>query len=370
MTELKPIRKKDIPELLEDRLFWSQDFLSISRNRLLSQYKNPTADDDDVVLLLAYYNHEPVGYMGVFVDRILIGGKPEKIGWLSTWWVHPKTKGTGIGREILNKMYELSEGKIGISQFTPSAKRVYDKSVLFTSLKTSLGVKAVLRSNLSFVVPMLYPKMRKYSAALNVVDDFVNFFVNIKLAAQSFAVTKNLNNVTLEYLTVPDAASLALINKFNRGHISPKDAAYFEWLKAYPWVQEAPLLELTQKHRYEFSMYDEKFNLYYIKVSHHGSCIGFVVLQRRGNVAKILFSYYDTAKHAAMIADVIKLQCIRQQVREIICYDAALSKEFKDSAVFLYSKKKVKQSIISKAFGTENLDSVHMNFGDGDCCFA
>lgn len=147
MIEIKKIYKKDIVNLLSDASFWKHSFLSISKHRLYAHYKNPNLSDDNIVLLLYLLNKELVGYMSVFIDAISIDGLHKKRGWLSTWWVHPKTKGSGIGREILNTMYAKLPGQMGISQFTPSAKRVYDKSAYFTTFKGNISIKAVLRSN-------------------------------------------------------------------------------------------------------------------------------------------------------------------------------------------------------------------------------
>ena len=69
MISIKKIYKKEIPNLLEDKDFWNQSFLAISKHRLYAHYKNPTAVPDDVVLLLAYLNDELVGYMGVFMNK-------------------------------------------------------------------------------------------------------------------------------------------------------------------------------------------------------------------------------------------------------------------------------------------------------------
>ena len=91
---IKKILKKNVPELLNDNKFWSNSFLSITKHRLYSHYLNPCLDDNDVVLLLALKNGEIVGYMGVFVDYINIEKKNVKVGWLSTWWVNQKTKGS------------------------------------------------------------------------------------------------------------------------------------------------------------------------------------------------------------------------------------------------------------------------------------
>ncbi len=140
---IKKILRKDVNDLIQNEKFWKHPFLSITKHRLYAHYLNPNISDNDIVLLLAYYNKEIVGYMGVYVDVINIKNKDRKIGWLSTWWVHPKTKGTGIGRSLLVSMYKAFNGRIGISQFTPIAKKVYKKSGFFQTLSKSIGYKFV-----------------------------------------------------------------------------------------------------------------------------------------------------------------------------------------------------------------------------------
>jgi GNAT superfamily N-acetyltransferase len=369
MIDIKQIRKKDIAGLLDDQDFWRNPFLSVSRHRLYSHYHNPTSNDDDVVLLLAYYHGEIAGYMGVYIDRIVLDGKEDRIGWLSTWWVHPKTKGSGIGREILNTMYAVNEGKIGISQFTPSAKRVYDKSGYFNTLKENIGVKAVLKSNTASLVPQLYPKLNFLKPIFRLCDALANWLVGIRLFFQKRNIQAQLQNIKVEYVSTIDHETEALINLHNDSHISKKGAAFFNWLKTYNWVQDAPLLSLTEKDKYEFSMYDKSFDIYMVKILSGGKCIGFLVVQKRNDVFKVLFAYYDN-KEAKTIANILKLQAIVQNIKEIICYDHGITNELRQSSLFLYKKKKVKHSIISKVFGKDNFDDVVMNFGDGDCSFA
>jgi len=370
MTSIKKICIKDIPQLLEDYDFWNQSFLAVSKHRLYAHYKNPGADQNDVILILAYFDDELVGYMGVFIDRITLDGLESKMGWLSTWWVHPKTKGTGIGREILNAMYEAQNGKIGISQFTPSAKRVYDKSGYFNTLKENKGVKAVLRSNLSFVIPALFAKGKVITPLLKVTDSILNSVIAVKLYVQKKSINGRLKDISLEYLDYVDNETMAIVTANNGNHISKKSAAFFEWIKAYHWVQDAPLLALTNKNDYAFSIFDKNFNIYLVKIKKDQKCVGFLVLQRRNYVCKILFAYYDKARYSEVVADIIELQCINQDVREIICYDEAITKAFSKSAVFLYKTNKTKQSIISKVFEKDNFDDIIVNFGDGDCSFA
>ncbi len=362
--------KRDIPALFADIEVWKHSFMAISKHRLQAHYMNPTAADDDVVLLLAYIDNELVGYMGVYVDEIILNGLKSKIGWLSTWWVHPKTKGSGIGREILNTMYGVNNGKIGISQFTPSAKRVYDKSGYFYTLKENNGVKAVLKSHLAYLMPQKYPSIR----FLMPIFESIDFLINIPIAAKLFfckkSISGKLNGVIIEYLNIIDQDTRNLIEKYSQGHISPKSNAFFEWLKAYTWVQDAPLLNFTENGKYEFSIYDKSFDIYLVKIIKNEEVVGFLVLQKRDKTIKVLFAYYDMDKDAKLVSDIIKLHCINLKAKEIICYDAGVNEQLKHSAVFIYTRKKLKQSIISKVFGKDNFDDVTMNFGDGDCSFA
>ena len=370
MTEIRKIYKKDIENLFLETEFWNHDFLPITKHRLLAHLHNPNLENDNIVLILGYLNSELVGYMGVFIDTIIIKNETQKIGWLSTWWVHPKTKGSGIGREILNAMYAENNGKIGISQFTPSAKRVYDKSGYFVDLKQNIGVKAVLKTNFSTIIPKLKPQLSVLKPILKLGDFAINSMVSIKQFFNKKALNQNLKSVKIEYLNAIDAETSTFINDHNKNHLTKKSNAFFNWLKQYHWVQEAPLLAFTEKNKYEFSMVDNSFNIYLMKIKLENKIIGFLVLQKRNKTMKVLFAYFDSNNHSHYIADVIKLQAITQNIHEIITYEASICNNFKKSNVFLYNRKKVKNSIISKAFNQNDFEKIIMNYGDGDCCFA
>jgi hypothetical protein len=370
MKRIDKYYKKDIPSLLNDNNIWHHHFLASSKNRLYSLFKNPDASSDDLVLLLAYLNDELVGYMGIYINNIKIDQDIEKIGWLSTWWVHPKTKGTGIGLDIFNTMYESNHGNIGISQFTDSAKRVYDKSGHFNDLINDVGYKSVLRSHLISFVPGRFPKAKMLSPLLSVLDHFLNFFINIKLNFIKKRLLKKLSGYSIEYLITPDDETMEVIKKNSQSDISIYSKDYFDWLKAYNWIEKAPVAELTDKEKYLFSNYDDEFEISYLKINQKNKCIGFVVLQKRNYLSKVLFSYYDKDTHSEAISDIVKLQAVKQNTREIICFDTSICQNFKTSNVFLFHSLKKKKSIISKKYIKADFSNNRMHYGDGDCAFA
>ncbi len=178
-----------------------------------------------------------------------------------------------------------------------------------------------------------------------------------------------MNSIKIEYLNRIDFETRSFIDKYSSNHISPKSDAFFEWLKAYNWVQESPLLEFTEMEKYEFSIYDKSFAIYLIKILKDNKVVGFLVLQKRDETLKVLFVYYDKDQ-TDVVSGIIKLHCINLKSREVICYDKGICENLKESNSFIYTRRKLKQSIISKAFHKENFDDVFMNYGDGDCSFA
>ena len=366
---IRKIYKKDVPELINDVWFWSNQVEAISKHRLTAHYNNPNLDDDDIVLLLAINDDEVVGYMGVFIDIIHHNQNAQKIGWLSTWWVHPKTKGQGIGRLIFNTMYEELNGKIGVSQFTPSAKRIYDKSGYFMSLKNNDGYKFVLRSNLGIVLPLVNAKYKKVGRLLNTLDRTINAFVNVKVTFQQKSVQGSLKNIRLKYVNSIDKKLEDFINDHSEHHLSRKTPSFFNWLKSNKWVESAPVKGLVNCENYQFSMYAKHFDFYYVEIYENNRLVGFVILQKRDGVLKVLFSYYLPSV-SKKVAKIVLLHACKLNIQEIICYDQGINDGLKGSLLFLYKRKKVKASIISKSFEIVSFDDYELNFGDGDCCFA
>ena len=365
---IKKIFKKDIPKLLNDNKFWSNSFLSITKHRLYSHYLNPNLKDNDIALLLAFSNKEIVGYMGVFVDIINVNNRNEKIGWLSTWWVHPKTKGSGIGRSLLSSMYKNFKGKIGVSQFTPLAKRVYDRSGYFKTLQKSFGYKFVFRSNLDIVIPLINYKFNRVKNLLS----FFDFILNIPIQIKNNFHKMNLNlgkEIKIEYINYIDENLIDFIKKQKLKNLSNKNTSFFNWLKAYHWVQESPLINYTNDENYFFSMNSVNFNIYYIKIFKSDKLIGFLVLQRKDHQIKVLFLYYEKS-NSNYISKIILLHCFKLKTKELICYDDKVNLKIKSSLNFIYYRSRIKESIISKNFGDNDYSKYKIHLGDGDCCFA
>ncbi|MEL6841973.1 MAG: GNAT family N-acetyltransferase, partial [Bacteroidota bacterium] len=114
--------------------------LPISRHRALSHLANPRLRPDDVIMIFAHSDEgELVGYLGVLPDEIYLNGKQDRGGWLSCMWVNPITRGQGIGGKLVQAALNAWQGRILVTEFTPAAKRLYDRTEAFVDLHQPVG---------------------------------------------------------------------------------------------------------------------------------------------------------------------------------------------------------------------------------------
>ena len=367
---IREVRKHELPNILEDKAVWDNSFLKATPHRLLAHLNNPNLGDDDIALLITFLDNKIIGYMGIYIDHIHIGGEIQKIGWLSTWWLHPSTARKGIGKEMLKKMYDLNHGKIGISQFTPSAKRVYDKSGYFYYLKKLEGCKIDLSFNLGYLLPAYRSYLKSMTPIFRFADTVFNALNSVRLGKAYRLYEKSLEDISIDYLTYIDDKTRAFLSDKQKNNLTQRDGDFFQYIKTFQWIEEAPLLDLVNNN-YSFSGYNQNFNIYLVKVENENSEImGFVSLLRKDHDLKVLQVFYENEKHP-IIAKMIIMHGIKLKVKTIITYDEKISNEFKQlKQSRIRYKKKTRESIISKAYGEIDYSKFDFQYGDGDCSFA
>lgn len=367
MNKIEKVFKQDIPRILEDERYWGEEFHVSSKHRLIAHYSNHLMNNDDTALLLAFLNQELVGYMGIYMNQIKVNSKIEKIGWLSTWWLDPKTRGTGLGSEMLKIMYEQNKGNIGISHFTDSAKRVYDKSGYFKTLKNFYGLDLILKLNLSKSIGYRLPSL-KNNLSVKFIGDIFNVFSSLRLNLRKKNIYRQIGDINIEYLLEIDLETENFIKELSENDLIPKSSAFFNYLKSSRWVLNAPLLTLSSADKYKFSTYEKKFEISLIKIRRGNEIIGFIVLQDRDCTTKVLFSYFKK-KNALVITKIVILHALESMSHSILCYDDLLLSFLKKEKIFIIKKESVFYSIISKTYGDIDYDNFSVHYGDGDNCF-
>jgi len=83
MIQIRQLNKAQLLTFIYSEEYKNLTFIPITKHRAISHIHNPRADDDDIILFLAYENEELVGYLGVLADKIYYQNSPIKCGWLS-----------------------------------------------------------------------------------------------------------------------------------------------------------------------------------------------------------------------------------------------------------------------------------------------
>lgn len=368
MVELEIFRKKDIPEMLNDARLWNQDFLATTKQRLNVHYNNPAMDDVDVVLIVAWYETNMIGYIGGFSDFVSSSSGYEKITWLHSWWMNPEYRFTKAGLMLFEKIYEACNGRIGISQFTPSAGRIYDKSGKFNVLTVMNGGKLIIRLQLIRFIKEHRKKTIKVLIPFGwIVEKLINSSAIIiqKLAILIHPCPK------AEFLANLDSETEMFIKKHQPNPICNRDKLFFDFLYHNNVILQT-VTPSTTDDRYFFSHRAERFGFFFIKVPGKDKTIkAFMVLQMRDGVLKLLYAFYENDA----IEDCVRIiahHIHRLNSHTFILYDEKILKAFQQKRMlYLLFRKKEKEVLISKSFAPSELwNTSKFNYGDGDCCFA
>src|SRR5688572_14514979 len=139
--ELREFTPAALAEFIRSEEYEKMPVVPISRHRAISQIRNPRVSETDVILVLAYVNGKMAGYLGVLADYIFLNNQKEKAGWLSCIWVDAEMRGQGIAGKLLNCALERWDNRILATEFTDTAKKIYDRSGQFQDLKVSEGIR-------------------------------------------------------------------------------------------------------------------------------------------------------------------------------------------------------------------------------------
>ena len=124
--EIRTVRVRELEEFARESagLRRPGEVVPTSTSRARAQARNPHADDDDVGLIVAYQDGRCIGYLGILPGLLRSGGRLGKVYWLSTWYVPPEKRSTGVGAMLLIRALMLHRD-IAVTYFTEEATRVY-----------------------------------------------------------------------------------------------------------------------------------------------------------------------------------------------------------------------------------------------------
>lgn len=367
--ELREFTPKMLADFIQREEYAQMPVIPISRHRAWSHIRNPRVSEDDVILVLAMVEGKMAGYLGVLADHIYLNGEKEKAGWLSCMWVDPEVRGQGIAKQLLNRVLERWDNRILVTEFTPAAKGLYDRSGQFQDLKIAKGLRCFLRFNLDELLPKKFPVLEKWKPIISLKNWALNVPNEVRLKMWRSSV--KAGNYEVKTLGEIDEKVAAFISQRQENQLEKRSAADLNWLLKNPWLRPASEDDGTSK-KYHFSAFAERFEYLPLTISDkQNNLLGFVILAIRGNDLKVPYCYADKG-NIDKVAEVILQEMLQRNLRTLTVFHPELVAFFKaNPRPFIYLHPLQRHYIISKKFAEQlsQQSEVKMQDGDADCAF-
>ena len=366
MIEIQSLNKEQLTEFVHSDRFRRLPNLPISAHRAASQACNPRAREDDILLLLAWWNNELVGYLGVLPDQYFVNDQQSyPCGWLSCLWVSEAHRGQSIAKLLVTRGAETMGGHILITEFTHHAKQLYDKLGLFSDLKISTGIRLYRRLELHRLLPPKRPFFRKIMPLLRLTDHLGNAVIN----ALSQLLKPQTPSLQYAYTTEITPEIQAFIAKNQQHELFRRGQTELNWALKNPWIHAGHQDENSRK--YYFSSVDHTFD--YIGVTAYDAEMNLVALllfAKRNHTLKLPYCYCSTA-HIPPVAEIIDFHLHLWNIKTFTTFHPQLVEHYHATRTAALHKKNLKRHYIATKPMTENLNgrTFQIQDGDGDCFF-
>lgn len=372
--EIRTLNRKQLQSFVHEPAFERLPFIPISRHRALSHIANPRASDEDVLLLLAYEANVMVGYLGVLPDLLHRDDRTERCGWLSCMWVDDAQRGKGIAKKLLQRALEAWDNRILVTEFTPAAKVLYDRSGIFRPLADPVGLRLYIRSGLATLLPPKHEFFKRNIPMLNVIDRITNAVLDLRFNSPpgkegSGEVVHQMHVFSLERVEDVDDEAMAFIENQQTDELLNRGRAEINWMLRNPWLISAPEVDVLNA-RYHFSAVARCFAFHAIKVRDaEGRIRAFLILSQRNGSLKIPYLFHDG--DIALVWAVVRHELLRLRSATFTVFHPELCEFIRQhDDVSLKQRPLQRHYIVSTVFSDFlGTSSFVIQDGDADCGF-
>lgn len=356
MILIKTYNQHELKTFIESGDYKKFEFLPMSKHRGLSQVKNPKANPNDVLLILALKDDKLAGYLGLLPDNFTINTQKIGYAWFSTLFVSEKFRGQKIAQKLISQAFESYEQHIAITEFTAEAESLYNKTGEFIYGKPKIGKRYYLRSALTELLPRKRQIFKKLSPILPTVDLAANLIFKVKNGKIKKPAFK------FEILNQTDDESRNFLSNF----YSYRSANDLDWIMENPWIKEG-----TPDSNYLFSDFAPSFNFFWVKVYDAADTLETcALLQLRDGHLKIPYLFCKNTPQN--FAQFLNWFAEEKKTKILTSYQENLN-TFLDQPNFskLHSKRFERRYLFHKKLLNQLPPAFdpHYQDGDGDCVF-
>jgi len=348
------LNKQQLKGFTTSEDFQKFPFAPTSSFREISHIHNPRAGENDILLFLAYDDDELAGYFGILPDDLtLANGEKIHFGWLSTLFVSENFRGMNIAPQLLFAAEKAYSKNLIVTEFTPSAERLYRKIGMFEDLLTKKAIRYYFKSNLAELLPSKKEIYEKNKRWLKRFDNLVNIFIPY--------LGKNKNHL----YKISKSTDQNLEKFISRQQKNPigRSAQEFQWMLDFPWLS-------TEKEQpnYLFSSFSKTYDMFWVSVYQNQEIAAAMLCSVRNGHLKVLYYFGNLNLIAEILPKIIR----KYKVKMMTIYDDALNSAIAKNKTpkALYKRPLERKYMIHKAFRKKMGKDFDFNFTDGDGDFS
>ena len=363
--QIKEIRHHQLQAYIDSEAYKKDAHIAISKHRALSHIRNPRAKANDLVLVLVYQDLEMVAYLGVFVDDLHFDAGVEHVGWLSCMWVNPMMRGKGVAKKLIQTVFEAWEYKILVTEFTPAAAGLYQRTGQFIDLKNQAGLRAYLRPNLAYLLPNKNPKYLPFKGLLTLFDFAAKLPNYLRLKGHRYSLP------TFEYLSEIDAESWQFIQQNTRPNLVKRNKEDLNWMLKNPWLIAAPMQDHSAG-RYSFTALANRFHFLSIKVFDEALHLqGLLILSIKDRQLKIPYCFCKEGTEKTMLHLIYHHMIILDLDMFTVYQPALIDVLIKNKHPFYHIRNFKRRYIVGKVLEDKlkTNQAFEMQDGDADAAF-
>jgi GNAT superfamily N-acetyltransferase len=318
-------------------------------------------------LSLAYIDNKMVGYIGVLPDFIFLDDKPEKIFWISGYWVHQDYRGKKIAQTLLKNCIEDCNYRAIYTNYSPYSKRAFDKSGHFIDLKKNKGIRLYIRSDLQTILPPKKTIYQRNKSLLKIIDWKINIILDLRL----FFKKVDIDLTKYKFVTEIDFEMEQFINQKTTNYIFQRGANELKWIIDFPWIKDIELDIDNTKNRYNFSSFSNDFSNIIFKLYNSENQIAAVVfLTKRDSILNIPYLFCN-AEVFPEIERIINFLIKTQKISTFTCYNEEFANYLQKNNTFAIAKKSISRHYVITKFFEDRIifENTNIQDGDGDCVF-
>lgn len=356
MIHLKTLNKKQLEAFVSSGDYKKYGFLPITEHRAASHIRNPKANEDQTLLILAFDDDQLAGYLGCFPDHFVTEGKTFRYAWLSTLFISNEFRGKRIAQSLLNKAFEEYQGNIAITEFTKEAESLYNKIGVFQYIQPKQGKRYYFRTGLEQMIPSKKPQTKPLQPVFRLADSMINALISVK---NSFAGKPGFR---FEILDQTDRESDVFISGFK----SNRNAEEINGLISHPWVLEGKLKD----EKYLFSSYSQQFRYFWIKIfNENNELLTCSLLLLRDGHLKI--PYVFSKSEPDRFINFLRYFILKNKVITLTSYQTGINRQIETARTFpaIHKRDIERRYMFHKdliAHLPESFDP-GLQDGDGDC---